>query len=33
MSKPYLLGMYEKAVPADLTWLERLNVARDSGFD
>lgn len=33
MSKPYLLGMYEKAVPADLTWVERLNVARDSGFD
>lgn len=33
MSKPYLLGMYEKAIPADLTWLERLNVARDSGFD
>lgn len=32
-SSPYLLGMYEKAVPSDLTWLERLEVARDSGFD
>lgn len=33
MTKPYLLGMYEKAVPSDLGWLERLEVARDSGFD
>lgn len=33
MSAPYLLGMYEKAVPGDLTWLERLEVARESGFD
>lgn len=33
MSAPYLLGMYEKAVPADLTWMERLTVARESGFD
>ncbi len=33
MSKSYLLGMYEKAVPAELTWIERLEVARDSGFD
>lgn len=33
MAAPYLLGMYEKAVPADLTWGERLGVARESGFD
>jgi L-ribulose-5-phosphate 3-epimerase/hexulose-6-phosphate isomerase len=33
MTAPYLLGMYEKAVPADLTWRERLDVARESGFD
>lgn len=33
MSKKYLLGMYEKAVPAELTWIERLDVARESGFD
>ena len=33
MAKQYLLGMYEKAVPNDITWEERLTVARDSGFD
>lgn len=33
MSKKYLLGMYEKAVPAELTWIERLDAARESGFD
>ncbi len=33
MSKQYLLGMYEKAVPNDITWKERLEVARESGFD
>lgn len=33
MSRQYLLGMYEKAVPAELTWIERLEVARESGFD
>ncbi len=33
MSKKYLLGMYEKAVPAELTWIERLDVAREGGFD
>lgn len=32
-TSPYLLGMYEKAVPNELTWLERLEVARESGFD
>lgn len=29
----YQLGMYEKAVPNDLTWTERLSVAQESGFD
>lgn len=33
MAKQYLLGMYEKAVPNDITWEERLTVARESGFD
>lgn len=33
MSKKYLLGMYEKAVPSELTWIERLEVARACGFD
>ena len=33
MSKPYLLGMYEKAVPNDISWKERLEVACESGFD
>ena len=33
MTKPYLLGMYEKAVPADIGWMERFEVARESGFD
>ena len=33
MARQYLLGMYEKAVPSELTWIERLEVARDSGFD
>lgn len=31
--KPYLLGMYEKAVPSDLVWIERLQAAREGGFD
>lgn len=33
MSKPYLLGMYEKAVPATLDWRERLEAAKDCGYD
>lgn len=32
-TKQYVLGMYEKAVPNDITWEERLSVARDAGFD
>ena len=31
--KKYELGMYEKAVPSELTWSERLEVAGESGFD
>ena len=30
MAAPYLLGMYEKAIPAELSWLERLEAARAS---
>lgn len=32
-NKPYLLGMYEKAVPADLTFEEKLRACKDGGFD
>ncbi len=31
--EPYLLGMYEKAVPAELSWSERLSAAGEHGFD
>lgn len=31
MSRP--IGIYEKATPKHLTWLERLNFAKDLGFD
>ncbi|MCH4230572.1 MAG: L-ribulose-5-phosphate 3-epimerase [Atopobiaceae bacterium] len=33
MSEQYLLGMYEKALPAELGWSERLSEARKAGFD
>ncbi len=29
----YVLGLYEKAVPAELSWQERLAVAGECGFD
>lgn len=32
-TKPYLLGMYEKALPANLTWKEKLEGAKECGFD
>ena len=32
-NKPYLLGMYEKAVPADLTFEEKLRACKEGGFD
>jgi len=31
--KEYQLGLYEKAMPNDLTWLEKLNAAKEAGFD
>ena len=32
-NKPYLLGMYEKAVPAELTFEEKLRACKEGGFD
>ena len=32
-NKPYLLGMYEKSMPADLSWKEKLENCRAFGFD
>ena len=29
----HLLGLYEKALPADWSWEQRLSAARDMGFD
>lgn len=29
----YLLGLYEKSMPSELTWAERLQAAKDAGFD
>ena len=29
----HFLGLYEKAMPPSLSWEERLNTARDLGFD
>lgn len=31
--KPYVLNVYEKAMPDDLPWRERLQSARECGFD
>jgi len=31
--KKYALGMYEKAVPANLSWEEKLLAAKDAGYD
>lgn len=31
--KVYQLGLYEKAMPADLSWTEKLEIVRESGFD
>lgn len=33
MNKAYLLGMYEKAVPEELSWKDRLIAAKEGGFD
>lgn len=31
--KAYTLGLYEKAMPADLSWEDKLLAAKDAGFD
>ena len=31
--KRYSIGLYEKAMPADITWRERLMCAKDCGYD
>lgn len=33
MMKKYSLGLYEKSMPNSLTWLEKLQIAKDSGYD
>lgn len=32
-NRSYQLGLYEKAMPITLTWEEKLNAAKESGFD
>lgn len=31
--KEYMLGLYEKSMPSDLTWKEKLLCAKEAGFD
>ena len=31
--KPYTLGLYEKAMPKELEWEEKLVEAKQAGFD
>ncbi|MGL6198418.1 MAG: L-ribulose-5-phosphate 3-epimerase [Lachnospiraceae bacterium] len=31
--KAYTLGLYEKAMPADITWKEKLEAAKKAGYD
>lgn len=31
--KKYSLGLYEKSMPNSLTWVEKLQIAKDSGYD
>lgn len=33
MEKTYTLGLYEKAMPKDLTWKEKMLAAKEAGFD
>lgn len=33
MAKAYTLGLYEKAMPSELTWAEKLTAAKEAGFD
>ena len=32
-NRTYQLGLYEKAMPSDLSWEEKLNLTKESGFD
>ena len=32
-NKAYQLGLYEKAMPSTLSWLEKLNQTKEAGFD
>lgn len=32
-NKTYQLGLYEKAMPSNLTWVEKLTAAKECGFD
>lgn len=31
--RAYTLGLYEKAMPSDLTWKEKLETAKEAGYD
>lgn len=31
--KPYSIGLYEKALPANMTWRDRLTCAKECGYD
>ncbi len=33
MEKKYSLGLYEKSMPSELTWEEKLSVAKAAGYD
>ncbi|MBR2216633.1 MAG: L-ribulose-5-phosphate 3-epimerase [Selenomonadaceae bacterium] len=33
MSKKYLLGLYEKSMPGNLSWYEKFRAASEAGFD
>ena len=33
VKREYRLGLYEKAMPSDLTWVQKLAAAKDAGYD
>ena len=33
MGKKYSLGLYEKAMPPELSWEEKLLAAKEAGYD
>ena len=33
MARAYTLGLYEKAMPGDLNWKEKMLAAKEAGFD